>query len=111
MKINLVRISAGAEWCFRVPVNFLAYSKTRLRLKAGNRFTVPPEPKAARDFPVARPAFNLRRAEEYFAQKFKSLENTFCPGSVKAGKGIIHTSDERRVSSDEVCFPDRIIWK
>ena len=53
MKINLVRIYAGAEWCFRVPVNFLAYSKTRLRLKAGNRFTVPPEPKAARDFPVA----------------------------------------------------------
>jgi hypothetical protein len=57
-------------------VNFLAYSKAQLRLEAGNRFTVPPEPKAACDFPVARPAFNLRKSKEYFDQKFKSLENT-----------------------------------
>jgi tRNA splicing ligase len=40
MKISLVKISAGAERCFRVPVNFLEYSKAQLRLKAGNRFTV-----------------------------------------------------------------------
>ena len=38
----------------------MAYSKVQLRLKASNRFMVPPEPKAARDFLVARPAFNLR---------------------------------------------------
>jgi hypothetical protein len=45
---------------FLLPENFLAYSKVQLRLKASNRFMVPPEPKAARDFHVARPAFNLR---------------------------------------------------
>jgi hypothetical protein len=58
MKINSLRISAGVEWRFLTPVNFFEYSNAQLRLKAGNRFMVPPEPKAARDLPVARPSFN-----------------------------------------------------
>jgi aromatic ring-cleaving dioxygenase len=72
--------SIKAKWYFLLPVNFLVYSKAQLRLQAGNRFMVLPEPKAARVLPAARPAFNLRFAKNTFAKKFKSAENTIWLG-------------------------------
>lgn len=64
-------------------MNYLVYSKAQLRLQAGNRFMVLPEPKAARVLPAARPAFNLRFAKNTFAKKFKSAENTIQPRPAK----------------------------
>ncbi len=56
-------------------------------MKAGNRFMVPPEPKAARDHPAARPAFNLRFAKNTVPRNSSHPENTIRSDRVNAGHG------------------------
>jgi len=59
-------------------MNLFEYSKAQLHLKAGSRFMVPPEPKAACDLLWRDPLLSSA-SPRILAKKFKSPENTIRP--------------------------------